>query len=114
MLHIALHFLVPLLVALAVYRPLWRSATLVMVATMMVDVDHMLADPVYDPDRCSIGFHPLHTTEAIAAYGVLFAIPLFFRGTTGRGAPINALGIVHLAGLGLLIHMALDALDCAA
>lgn len=113
MLHIALHFIVPLLVALAVYRPRWRSATLIMAATMLVDVDHLLADPVYDPERCSIGFHPLHSTEAIAVYLALFAIPLFFHRAAGGVAAVKALGVVHLAGLGLLIHMALDAVDCA-
>ncbi|TCO70701.1 DUF6122 family protein [Chromatocurvus halotolerans] len=112
MLHIALHFIVPLLVALAVYRPRWRSATLIMAATMLVDVDHLLADPVYDPDRCSIGFHPLHSTETIAVYAALFAIPLLLRRTAVAEPLGKALGVVHLAGLGLLIHMALDALDC--
>lgn len=112
MLHIALHFLVPLLVALAVYRPRWRSATLIMAATMLVDVDHLLADPVYDPGRCSIGFHPLHSTEAIVVYAALFALPLLFRRTAVAEPLGKALDVVHLAGLGLLIHMALDAMDC--
>lgn len=112
MLHIALHFLVPLLVALVVYRPRWRSATLIMAATLLVDVDHLLADPVYDPDRCSIGFHPLHSIEAIGVYVALFAMPLLFRRAAGAGRPGKVPGVVHLAGLGLLIHMALDALDC--
>ena len=66
-----------------------------MVSTMLVDVDHLLADPIYDPNRCSIGFHPLHTYPAIAAYVVLL-LPRKSR----------------LFALGLLIHMALDALDC--
>ena len=66
-----------------------------MVSTMLVDVDHLLADPIYDPNRCSIGFHPLHTYVAIAAYVVLL-LPRKSR----------------LFALGLLIHMALDALDC--
>ena len=28
--------------------------------TMMVDLDHLIADPIFDPQRC-IGFHPLHS-----------------------------------------------------
>ena len=39
-----------------------------MMATMLVDLDHLFADPIYDPDRCSIGFHPLHQ------YPIMFPI----------------------------------------
>jgi hypothetical protein len=100
MIHIALHFLVPLLIALLFYRPHWHSATWILLATMLVDVDHLLAQPIYDPQRCSIGFHPLHTAPPIAIYAALFAL----RPWLGR--------TLHLVGLGLLIHMALDGLDC--
>ena len=112
MLHVTLHFAAPLLVALAFYRRYWRYATLILVATMLVDLDHVLADPMYDPARCSIGFHPLHTAPAIALYVVLLALPL----VTGRkpDAPKlrPAARALHLVGLGLLIHMALDGSDC--
>lgn len=94
-LHLLLHLLVPAAAA-ALLRPAhWRRAWLIMVATMAVDLDHLLADPIYDPGRCSIGYHPLHTTPAIALYAAL----LLPRRT-------------RLIGLGLLIHMALDGLDC--
>ncbi len=113
MVHLILHFVVPLLVGVALYRPRWRSAVLIMIATMVVDVDHLLADPIYDPARCSIGFHPLHRWTAIAFYALVAAIPLVLRRT---GAPARAtsepLRIAHLIGVGLLIHMALDGLDC--
>ena len=95
MLHLALHVAVPGLVAALFFRPAWARAWLVMLLTMLVDLDHLLATPVYDPARCSIGFHPLHTAPAIALYAVL-ALPEKTR----------------LVGLGLLIHMALDGLDC--
>lgn len=96
MLHLLLHALVPGLVAWLAFRPRWRRAWLIMVATMIVDADHLLASPVYDPARCSIGFHPLHTAPAIALYVLLSAWPR-----------------TRLVGVGLLIHMVLDALDCA-
>ena len=67
-----------------------------MLAGWLIDLDHLLADPIYAPGRCSIGFHPLHSTAAIALYGVM-TVPKRTR----------------LLGLGLLIHIALDALDCA-
>lgn len=96
LLHLVLHAAVPGAVALLLFRLHWRKAWLVMFATMLVDLDHLLADPIYDPDRCGIGFHPLHTYPAIASYGLLL-IPRATR----------------LPALGLVIHMALDALDCA-
>lgn len=112
MIHLALHVVVPLVVALAFYRSRWRSTTLILVATMLVDVDHLLADPIYDPHRCSIGFHPLHTVPALIVYATLFALPLL----VGRKAEAPGLRpsarVVHLIGLGLLIHMALDGIDC--
>ena len=46
-------------------------AWLIMMATMLVDLDHLLANPVYDPDRCSIGFHPLHQYPIMVLYIVL-------------------------------------------
>ena len=66
-----------------------------MALTIIVDLDHLLANPIFDPNRCSIGYHPLHTYPAILGYMVLTALPK-----------------TRLIGLGLLIHMALDGVDC--
>lgn len=93
--HLVLHAAVPAVAARAVYRDRWRTAWLVMMATMVVDLDHLLATPVFDPNRCSIGFHPLHTWPAVAGYVLLTAWPK-----------------ARWVGLGLLIHMALDLIDC--
>ncbi len=102
----------PLLVARVCYPTRWQFAATVMLATMVVDIDHLLAHPIYDPARCSIGFHPLHTTPAIMLYGVLAALPLVVcRGEDGTRRS-RTVEILHLAGVGLLIHMALDAADC--
>lgn len=62
---------------------------------MLVDLDHLLADPIFDPNRCSIGFHPLHSGLAIGVYIVMLLFPK-----------------VRIVGIGLLIHMALDYMDC--
>ena len=62
---------------------------------MSIDIDHLLADPVYDPLRCSMGFHPLHTWPFVLLYILLSVIPR-----------------TRLLGLGLVIHMLLDTADC--
>ena len=107
-----MHVVVPVLFALGLYRPRWRSALLLMLATMLVDADHLLADPIYAPERCSIGFHPLHRAPAIVLYAFMFALPLVLRRTAAERRSSEPLRAVHLVGLGLLIHMALDAIDC--
>jgi hypothetical protein len=93
--HYSLHFLVPGLLAWVLFKENWKTAWLIMVATMIVDADHLLAVPVFDPGRCSIGFHPLHSYYAIGAY-FLF---LFWK-------PLRVVGV------GLLFHMMTDYLDC--
>ena len=109
--HIALHLIIPMLVALAFYRNRWPSATLIMITTMLVDVDHLLANPIYDPNRCSIGFHPLHTWPAILLYVALFLIPLIAK--IKQDVRIQSTArITHLIGAGLIIHMGLDWIDC--
>jgi len=93
--HLLLHVVVPLLAARLFFGMRWLRAFLIMMATMAVDLDHLLATPLYDPNRCSIGFHPLHTWPAIIGYAVL-TLPQPTR----------------LIGIGLSIHMALDGIDC--
>lgn len=95
MLHLTLHILVPAIVATLFFRQRWLSAFLWMMVTMLVDIDHLLADPVYDPGRCSIGFHPLHKLVPITLYVLLCLVPK-----------------VRLVGIGLVIHMVLDSIDC--
>ena len=94
-LHLVLHVAAPALLARLACRERWLRAWLVMVTTMVVDLDHLLARPVYDAGRCSLGFHPLHSYPALAAYLVLAAWPR-----------------TRLVGFGLLVHMALDLTDC--
>lgn len=93
--HYSLHFLFPGLVAFVFFRYYWKKAWLILVATMLVDLDHLLVRPIFDPGRCSMGFHLLHSEYAILLYLILFLIPK-----------------TRLIGLGLLMHMATDSLDC--
>lgn len=57
LLHLALHIVVPALVAAMFYRKRWLGAWLWLLAGWVIDLDHLLADPIYAPGRCSIGFH---------------------------------------------------------
>ena len=110
--HILAHLAVPVLVALVFYRPERFRVGSILIATMVVDLDHLLADPIYDPERCSIAFHPLHTVPAIAIYLALLVLPLLLRSKVGASAPRPAARMLHLIGLGLVLHMALDLGDC--
>ena len=44
--HMILHFAVPLVFAFGLFRNRWGFAFLVLMATMAVDLDHLLADPL--------------------------------------------------------------------
>ena len=70
---------------------------MILIATMVVDLDHLLATPVYDAARCSIGFHPLHTGPLVALYVLLWLGPVFgkaFLADRGWRKPGR---VVHLA-----------------
>ena len=62
---------------------------------MLVDLDHLLADPIFKADRCSINFHPLHTYYAM----VVYFLGLFFKKT-------------RILCIALLFHMLTDFIDC--
>ena len=94
--HYSLHFLFPLLIAFLFFRKDWKKVYLIMLLTMIVDLDHLLANPIYQVDRCSINFHPLHSYYAIAMYIIM----IFLR------RPFNIIGI------GLSLHMLTDFCDC--
>ncbi len=93
--HLMLHFIVPGIVAKFSFSQQWKRAWLIMALTIAVDLDHLIANPIYDPDRCSIGYHPLHTYPMLFVYLALALI-----------------SNTRLIGLGLLIHMVLDGIDC--
>ena len=95
MFHLFLHLLIPLIIALGFYKKNCLKPFLIMMMGMIVDIDHFLASPIYDPLRCSIGFHPLHTIYPIIGYLLLTV----FNST-------------RLFGVGLITHMVLDSIDC--
>ncbi len=65
---------------------------------MLVDVDHVFADPLFDPNRCGIGYHPLHSAIPILIYFL--------------GAVFIKNNIIKLIFIGLLFHMFTDFIDC--
>jgi len=95
MFHLFLHFLVPAIVVALFFIRDWKKAYLILITTMLVDIDHLLAVPIYDPLRCSINFHPLHGFLPISIYVLL----CFHKST-------------RYLGVGLVIHMILDSIDC--
>jgi len=93
--HYGFHFVFPILIAFLFFKEHWKVVSLIFIATMLVDLDHLLATPIFDPNRCSIGFHPLHSYIAISLY-VIFS---FFKKT-------------RIIAIGLLLHMLADLIDC--
>ena len=93
--HYGFHFLVPLAISILFYKKNWKLAYLIFIGTMLIDLDHLLANPIFDTNRCSINFHPLHSYYAIGVYTIML-IPKKTR----------------ILGIALLLHMFTDYLDC--
>jgi len=95
LLHYGAHWALPFLLAFIFFRKSFWKVSIILLLANLIDLDHLWATPIFDPDRCSIGFHPLHTYYAIAVYFVML-IPKKTR----------------ILGLGLVIHISADFLDC--
>lgn len=93
--HYGLHFIVPFFLAYFLFRDKWKIVYLIFICSMLVDLDHLLANPIFDKNRCSINFHPLHSYIAIS----LYFIGIFFKKT-------------RIFCLALLFHMLTDYIDC--
>ncbi|WP_345276965.1 DUF6122 family protein [Litoribaculum gwangyangense] len=94
--HYGCHVFLPLIMALIWYYNNWKMAFLIMLAGILIDLDHLLATPIFDPNRCSIGFHPLHSSFAILFY-VFLLVPK-------KSRPV---------ALGLVSHIIADLVDCS-
>ncbi|MEX0305390.1 MAG: DUF6122 family protein [Leisingera sp.] len=96
--HYSFHFIAPFAFARLFFgRQRWLMAAGLMILANVIDADHLLATPVFDPNRCSLGFHPLHSGLAAAAYAAALLV---------LNWKIRALA------LGCLWHLATDGLDC--
>lgn len=93
--HYGAHFGIPILVANLFFKSSWKKTSLILLATMFVDLDHLLATPIFDAHRCSVGFHFFHSYPAIMVYIVMFCIKE-----------------TKVVAIGLLLHMLTDIQDC--
>ncbi len=93
--HYSLHLLFPLLLAYIFFPKKFWKAYFIFLLAMLIDLDHLLATPIFDPNRCSIGFHPLHSYWAAGIYAIL----LFLKKT-------------RVIGFALLWHLVVDCIDC--
>lgn len=93
--HYGIHFIAPLGIVFLFYRKEWFKTYAIFLSTFLIDLDHLLATPLFDPNRCSIDFHPLHSFLAIGLY-VCLLLPTKTR----------------LIGIGLCIHILADVCDC--
>ncbi|MEP3051278.1 MAG: DUF6122 family protein [Erythrobacter sp.] len=96
-LHYGGHWLVPFAIGWLIWRDNWLRAGLVIVSANLVDLDHLLTDPIFDPNRCSVGFHLLHGWEAALAFLLMLAIPRWWA---------------RAFAIGALWHLAVDWGDC--
>ena len=94
--HYFLHLIFPLAIAWLFFRKQWKKAYLIMLLTMLVDLDHLMATPIYDKGRCSIQYHPFHSYWIFPIYIIL----MFFN------RPWKWIG------MGCTFHMITDLLDC--
>ena len=96
--HYTFHFLVIGLIGYLYDPKNWKRNWLILLATMAVDLDHLLATPIFHPGRCSIGFHYLHS---------FYVIPFYFV-----GAVFLRRSVWKLICIGLAFHMITDFMDC--
>lgn len=96
-LHYGGHWLIPFAIAVLIWRDKWWQAGFIIASANLIDIDHLLADPIFDPDRCSIGFHLLHTWQAALAYIAMLLVPNWW---------------IRAFAIGALWHLCVDYADC--
>jgi len=95
LLHYGIHIIIPIAIGLIFFKNNRIWIILILLSGILIDVDHLIANPIFDPGRCSINFHPLHSYWAIGIYILLFIIKK-----------------TRIIGLALLIHILADLVDC--
>lgn len=72
-----------------------KYAAILMISSNLIDIDHLLATPIFDASRCSINFHLLHSWYMFPIYFV----GLYFKKFT-------------FLFIGIFMHLILDFVDC--
>ena len=72
-----------------------KYVSLLVLSSNLIDLDHLLANPIYDPTRCSINFHPLHSW---------YMFPVYLIG--------SFVGKYKYLFWGIGVHLVLDFFDC--
>jgi len=93
--HYGLHFIFPAIIAFLFFKEKWKTVYFIFILSMLVDLDHLMATPIFDNNRCSVGFHFLHSYKAITIYSVC----VFFKK-------------IRIMAVALLFHMMIDYIDC--
>ena len=93
--HYGMHFILPILIAYVFFRKNFIKISLILLLANFIDIDHFLSNPIFDPNRCSIGFHLLHSYYAIGIYFIMIFIPK-----------------TRIIGIGLTLHILTDFIDC--
>ncbi|QCW99608.1 hypothetical protein FGM00_05635 [Aggregatimonas sangjinii] len=95
LIHYGIHFIVPVLIGVLFFKQNRVKVILILWAGILIDIDHLWANPIFDSNRCSIDYHPLHSYWAIAVYLSLLSL----RKT-------------RVLGIALVLHIIADVTDC--
>ncbi|MEP2736520.1 MAG: DUF6122 family protein [Erythrobacter sp.] len=95
--HYGGHWIAPFLIAAILWQARWKVAGFVIASANLIDLDHLLATPMFDPNRCSVGFHFLHGWEAAAVYALMLLIPRWY---------------IRAFAIGAFWHLIVDYGDC--
>lgn len=95
--HYSLHFIFSFIFTYFLFKKKWKIAGVIMISTILIDLDHLLATPIFDPNRFNINFHPLHTFWALIIYFLMLFIPSWKWRALATGC---------------IIHFGTDLFDC--
>ncbi|MGO2294411.1 DUF6122 family protein [Psychroflexus halocasei] len=71
---------------------------LIFLSTMLIDIDHLWATPIFQANRCSFGYHTFHSLYAFLIY-----ILIYF---------LTKSSWLKLISFGLIFHLITDEVDC--
>lgn len=97
--HYGLHLVAPYFLATLWPQHSRLRVYLLLLATMAIDLDHLLVRPIFDSERCSVGFHLLHSWPFVLLYALLCVLPYERLGWPWW---------LRVLGVGLCLHIFTD------